>query len=192
MNLFLCFLSRKKFCYWNWIFFYFRISIRISTWLLWPTYSITSQPCYSTRWDAFQCTSSSSSTFAPCNTQQRCGGSQWPFPFTRTKPCVSKSLICSLYKGMWIFLQRWVVQSWVKIIQGYCKSSFQILKLWKNIQFSFFLSTIWWMDVLKRIGKITPKRLLNRKMKKNLLQFNFGLLLISHWTTGPWSYIHVI
>ena len=91
---------------------------------------------------------------------------------------------------MWIFLQRWVVQSWVKIIQGYCKSSFQILKLCKNILFSFFLSTIWWMDVPKRIGKIIPKRFLNSKMKKNWLQFNPGLLLISQWTTGPWSYIH--
>ena len=42
-----------------------------------------------------------------------------------------------------------------------------------------FLLAIWSLDVLKRIVKIFPKRLLDKEIKKTKLKFNPGLGLIS-------------
>ena len=60
------------------------------------------------------------------------------------------------------------------------------LKTLRENSVQIFLLAIWSLDVLKRIVKIFPKRLLNKEIKKPGLKFNPGLGLIGLWTTGPW------
>ena len=60
------------------------------------------------------------------------------------------------------------------------------LKTLRENSVQIFLLAIWSLDVLKRIVKIFPKRLLNKEIKKPRLKFNPGLGLIGLWTTGPW------
>ena len=50
-----------------------------------------------------------------------------------------------------------------------------------------FLSTLLWLDALKRIKKIIPNSHLNKELKKHWLKCNLRLALISYGTTGPWS-----
>ena len=59
------------------------------------------------------------------------------------------------------------------------------LKTLRENSVQIFLLAIWSLDVLKRIVKIFPKRLLNKEIKKAGLKFNPGLGLIGLWTTGP-------
>ena len=61
------------------------------------------------------------------------------------------------------------------------------LKTLRENSVQIFLLAIWSLDVLKRIVKIFPKRLLNKEIKKPGLKFNPGLGLIGLWTTGPCS-----
>ena len=61
------------------------------------------------------------------------------------------------------------------------------LKTLRENSVQFFLLAIWSLDVLKRIIKIFPKRLLNKEIEKAGLKFNPGLGLIGLWTTGPRS-----
>ena len=60
------------------------------------------------------------------------------------------------------------------------------LKTLRENSGQIFLLAIWSLDVLKRIVKIFPKRLLNKEIKKAGLKFNPGLGLIGLWTTGAW------
>ena len=63
----------------------------------------------------------------------------------------------------------------------------QIEKLKRKIQSnSFGLEYSYWMP-LKRIQKIIPQRLLNRRIKKPRLKFKLGLALIGLRITRPWS-----
>ena len=58
-------------------------------------------------------------------------------------------------------------------------------------QFSlFFVSTIWWLDDLRSMEKITRENAFQWKKKKaaDYNKFNLRLLLISFWTTGSWSF----
>ena len=59
------------------------------------------------------------------------------------------------------------------------------LKTLRENSVQIFLLAIWSLDVLKRIVKIFPKRLLNKEIKKAGLKFNPGLELVGLWTTGP-------
>ena len=59
------------------------------------------------------------------------------------------------------------------------------LKALRENSVQIFLFAIWSLDVLKRIVKIFPKRLLDKEIKKPELKFNPGLGLIGLWTTGP-------
>ena len=59
------------------------------------------------------------------------------------------------------------------------------LKALRENSIQIFLLAIWSLDVLKRIVKIFPKRLLNKEIKKPELKFNPGLGLSGLWTTGP-------
>ena len=60
------------------------------------------------------------------------------------------------------------------------------LKALRENSVQIFLLPIWSLDVLKRIVKIFPKRLLDKEIKKPELKFNPGLGLIDLWTTGSW------
>ena len=65
-------------------------------------------------------------------------------------------------------------------------------KALKTNSFLFFLFTIWWLDMLKRIAKIIWGNTFEQKKKKLGLKFNLGLVLISLQTTGPWSAKQII
>ena len=66
------------------------------------------------------------------------------------------------------------------------------LKTLRENSVQIFLLAIWSLDVLKRIVKIFPKRLLNKEIKKAGLKFNSGLELIGLWTTRPSTVARVL
>ena len=62
-------------------------------------------------------------------------------------------------------LEGWVVQNWV-LTEGLCLNLNSDLNALKANSVWFICSTIWWLDALKRITKISEKKLLN-KWKRN-------------------------
>ena len=46
------------------------------------------------------------------------------------------------------------------------------MKVWKANSVEFFLPTIWWLDILKRIEKIIQQNAFDKKKKKPGLKFN--------------------
>ena len=65
-----------------------------------------------------------------------------------------------------------VVQSWVKITQGYCEICIQISKLKKHFSFNSFVFFCWWLEALKITGEITRENAFEHKKKKPGLTAN--------------------
>ena len=78
-----------------------------------------------------------------------------------------KSDLVLLY--YYIIIQSQIVQSWVKITQDWCEIDFRSESFKRNKSI-IFLSTVLWMDFLKRIEKSIPNRLLNKEIKETCIK----------------------
>ena len=79
--------------------------------------------------------------------------------------CKSDLLLLYYY----IIIQSQIVQSWVKITQDWCEIDFRSESFERNKSI-IFLSTVLWMDFLKRIEKSIPNRLLNKEIKETCIK----------------------
>ena len=79
--------------------------------------------------------------------------------------CKSDLLLLYYY----IIIQSQIVQSWVKITQDWCEIDFRSESFKRNKSI-IFLSTVLWMDFLKRIEKSIPNRLLNKEIKETCIK----------------------